>query len=326
MAQNPFGPGGFTDDQIPDQSGRTIAITGANSGIGFEAARLLGRRGAHILMLCRNREKAEAAKSTLSRQAETGRFTIVDCDLADLSSVRNAADAVTAGGVPLDALLCNAGVMFPPKRRETTDGFELQFGVNVLGHFALAARLSPLVEQADGRFVWVGSMAHHFARGVPFDDLQWEDRYRASQAYAVSKLADIMLALEAQRRLATAGSTAISLACHPGYADTNLQSTSAGPVSKLLMKPMNALFAQSAERGALPLCLAVASLKAHGGGYYGPTGFLGFTGAVGPADIAGPARDEAAARRLWSVAEGLTGERWSIGASAPSPRTAATGR
>lgn len=307
-----FSSKGWTADKLPDLSGKTYVITGANSGIGFEAARMLGERGAQITMLCRSEKKATDAVRELTGLAPEGRFDFVQMDLADLSSVRRAADDIRKTHQSIDGLVNNAGIMMVPKRELTVDGFETQFGVNHLGHFALNARLCELVEAASGRFVAVASIAHKYARGFKFDDLMMEQGYTATGAYCQSKLANLSYALELNRRLEAGGLKARAFACHPGYSATNLQSTGPGAIAALVMKPLNAILAQSAEKGALPTVLCTAGTEAKPGEYYGPTGFRDFGGPVDVASSTRAARDEKAASRLWAKSEELTSASWPI--------------
>lgn len=233
-------------------------------------------------------------------------------DLASLSSVREAARKVLAEGEPLDVMVNNAGVMAPPKRRETSDGFELQFGTNVLGHFLLTALLYPLVEKADaGRIVTVASIAHKRGR-IQFDDLQFERAYHPRQSYAQSKLANLLLGFELERRLRRNGSSVMSVSCHPGVASTNLFRTGDyGPIAKAIRTLATYLigfFLNTSSEGALPNIFAATSELAEGGGYYGPQGFREMRGGdVGAARVKSQARDPAVAEKLWAVCEELCG-------------------
>ena len=308
-----FGPKGWTADRLPELSGKTFVITGGNSGIGFEAARMLGARGGRVVILCRNPKKASDAIDALTRAAPEGGFETATLDLSDLTSVRNCAKALSKHAPKIDALVLNAGIMMIPKRTVTADGFETQFGVNHLGHFALAALLSPCVDAAPaGRFVSVASVAHKFARGFRWDDLMFERFYTPARVYAQSKLADLVFALELNRRLVASARKARAYACHPGYSATNLQSTGPGALAAAAMAPMNRLIAQSAEKGALPTVLCAAGVEAEPGGYYGPTGFFDMTGPVGPASMTRFARDAEAGAKLWARSLQLTGASWSI--------------
>jgi NAD(P)-dependent dehydrogenase (short-subunit alcohol dehydrogenase family) len=289
----------FTPDHIPDLAGKTVIVTGANSGIGHAAAAALGTAGATVVLAVRDQAKGEAAAATI-----TGPTEVRPLDLASLDSVR--AFAASWQG-SIDLLINNAGVMIPPLSR-TADGFELQFGTNHLGHFALTNLLLPDVA-AGGRVVTVSSDAHR-AGAIDFDDLNWERRrYRPWRAYGQSKLANLLFTGELQRRLTEAGSTVKATAAHPGYAATNLQSHSGSRVAAFAMKQLgNRLIAQDAAGGALPtLYAAVADIP--GGSFAGPSGpfGLGLRGAPTLVGRSAAARDEEAAHRLWTVSETLTG-------------------
>jgi NAD(P)-dependent dehydrogenase (short-subunit alcohol dehydrogenase family) len=289
----------FTPDHIPDLAGKTVIVTGANSGIGHAAAAALATAGATVVLAVRDRAKGEAAAATI-----TGTTEVRPLDLASLDSVRAFAASWTGG---IDLLINNAGVMIPPLSR-TADGFELQFGTNHLGHFALTNLLLPHVA-ATGRVVTVSSDAHR-GGAIDFDDLNWERRrYRPWRAYGQSKLANLLFTGELQRRLTEAGSTVKATAAHPGYAATNLQSHSGSRVTAFAMKQLgNRLIAQDAAGGALPtLYAAVADIP--GGSFAGPSGpfGLGLRGAPTLVGRSAAARDEQVARRLWTVSETLTG-------------------
>lgn len=290
----------WTADDIPDQRGRTAVVTGANSGLGLVTARELARAGATVVMACRNVAKGQDAAAQIRRDVPGAVVEVAELDLGSLASVRAFADGVDG---EVDLLVNNAGVMAPP-RRETADGFELQLGTNHLGHFALTARL---IDRVRDRVVTLSSGAHRIG-SIDFDDLQRERRYFRWTAYGQSKLANLLFALELDRRLRRAGSAVSSLAAHPGYAATNLQ-TAAPPVAdRLLMMVTNRLVAQSAEMGALPTLYAATAPDAEGGTFVGPDGFAEQRGHPTTVTPSAAARDEDVARRLWEVSEDLTGE------------------
>ncbi|WP_420992384.1 oxidoreductase [Cupriavidus sp. 30B13] len=305
---------------VPSQDGKRILITGANSGIGFHAARVLAQKGANVILACRDVRRGEAALSRLTASDPAVRAELAILDLASLASVRAFAQRELAELRPLHLLINNAGVMAPPRRLETADGFELQFGTNVLGHFALTALLMPALELAaasgHARVVTIASIAHKRGR-LDFGDLQSERRYSPMQSYQQSKLADLMFAFELDRRLRAAGSRVMSVAAHPGVANTNLfragkhsaiESALRAGASHLIGMLLN-----SDEAGALPTLYAATSPAAAGGGYYGPTGFMEMRGDhVGDAAVAPQARDAEAATRLWQVCESLTGVRFAL--------------
>ena len=289
---------GFTTADIPDQSGRTVIVTGASSGIGLETARALTARGARVVLAVRDEARGSAAAATLPGP---GPHEVRLLDLASLESVRAFAGDWQAQ--PVDLLINNAGVMIPPLSR-TKDGFELQFGTNHLGHFALTNLLLPHVT---GRVVTVSSNVHRQGH-IDFDDLNWErKKYRAWRAYGQSKLANLLFTAELQRRLVQAGSKVASMAAHPGYAATSLQSHSGSALMRFAMNKVgNPLLAQDAAGGALPT-LYVATADLPGDTYAGPSGFGGMRGAPAACDRSKEASDEGAARRLWQVSESLTG-------------------
>ena len=300
----------WTAEQIPDQSGRTAVVTGANSGLGLSTARELARAGAHVVLACRNLEKGEAALQEVGSGAE-----LEQLDLASLESVKAFAERFRAAHDGLDLLINNAGLMAPP-RGVTADGFELQFGTNVLGHFALTGRLLGALEgREDARVVTLSSGAHKIGR-INFDDLQSERRYSRWRAYGQSKLGDLMLALELDRRLRAAGSTVRSIGAHPGYAATNLQSTAPPALDRAVMAVSNRLLAQSGDMGALPTLYAATYPGLEGGTYIGPDGFMEQRGHPEPVTPSKAARNEENAQRLWDVCEELTGVHYELPARA----------
>ncbi|MES0824013.1 oxidoreductase [Ruegeria sp. SCP11] len=299
----------WTHAQLPDLTGRTFVITGANSGIGFEAARMLGEKGGNIVMVCRSREKGEAAQRKLSARVK-GKLDLILMDLSDLSSVRSAAEELRGRYSKIDALINNAGIMMTPQTK-TVDGFDLQMGANHLGHFLWTGLLLDLVEVAEGRIVVLSSMAHKF-RPLDLDDLMSDQKYSPTKAYAQSKLANLMFAFELDRRLKTSGSKASCIACHPGYTETNLQSTGPKGVLKGLMALTNKMLAQSPEAGATPTVLAAAGTEAKRGAYYGPQKMREARGPVSDAKVMDHALDRKKQAALWTRSEELVGFRWSL--------------
>ena len=292
--------------QLPDLKGKTYVITGGNSGIGFEAAKLLGKAGGNLVLACRSLDKAEAAKRDLDQQVD-GTVAVVQLDLSDLASVRAAAEQIRREHTAIDGLINNAGIMQTPQRK-TKDGFELQVGTNHLGHFLWTSLLIDLVDAALGRVVVVSSIAHKFGSIAELDDLMSETGYTPSRAYARSKLANLMFAFELDRRLKANGSNAICIACHPGYSETKLQSTGPTGLLNAVYKLMNPLLAQPPAAGAIPTVLAAAGNEARRGGYYGPKRMAEARGPVSDAIVADHAHDQDAASRLWSASEKLIGE------------------
>jgi len=292
----------FTAAGIPDQAGRTVVVTGGNSGIGRAAARVLAARGARVVLAVRDPAKGRAAAATM-----TGDVVVRRLDLADLASVRAFAEKSTD---PVDVLINNAGVMIPPLGR-TADGFELQFGINHLGHFALTNLLLPRIRQ---RVVTVSSSGHRAGR-IDFDDPNWHRRrYRAFPAYAQSKLANLLFTAELHRRLTEVGSPVLATAAHPGLATTNLLEHQRRPLQRLRTAFFKAI-GQSDDGGALPtLYAAVADVP--GGSYAGPGGLGEIRGAPKLVGRSSAARDEALARRLWTASEELTGVAFPLAPSA----------
>ncbi|MFC9683717.1 oxidoreductase [Streptomyces sp. NPDC056948] len=281
--------------RLPDLTGRTVVVTGANSGIGLTATDALARAGAHVVLAVRDPERGRAAAATVRGSTEVRRL-----DLADLSSVREFAGAWRE---PLHALINNAGVMMLP-RQHTKDGFETQFGTNHLGHFALTNLLLPHITD---RVVTVSSGAHRWGGArIGFDDLDLTTGYTPQRAYAQSKLANLLFTLELQRRLAESGSTVRALAAHPGYSATNLQSHAANPAARAFMRLGNRFLAQDDRAGALPTLYA-ATQDLPGASYVGPDGLGEMRGAPTLVGRSRAASDPLTARRLWRVSEELTG-------------------
>lgn len=308
---------GWTPVRLPDLAGRTYAITGGNSGIGLEAAKILAARGARVVITSRSDAKAEAALRTIRQAVPDADVDSVRLDLADAESVAAAADALREACPRMDALINNAGVMQTPLRR-TAEGFELQLATNHLGHFRLNAALFPHIEVSGGRIVPVSSIAHRYGR-IDLEDLMFTRRkYEPMEAYTQSKLANLLYGFELQRRLAARKTPVAGIPCHPGYSATNLQSAGVGMEggSRLwrgIYSVTNRLLAQSATRGAYPLALAAADPAAEPGTYYGPTSFGDSRGPVGESAVAERARDETVARELWERTESLVGPFFSTG-------------
>ena len=297
--------GGWDVQDIPDQSGRTAVVTGANSGLGLVTARELARAGASVVMACRNLDKGHAAVDEVRAAVPDAQVQLDELDLASLASVRGFAERYRATHDGLDLLINNAGVMASPRRR-TADGFELQFGTNHLGHFALTnALLEKMEGREDARVVTLSSTVHKMGR-INFDNLNGDRHYFRWNAYGQSKLANLLFMLELDRRLRGSGSTVKSLAAHPGYAATNLQSAAAPMLDRLAMKVSTAVIAQSDEMGALPILFAATQPGLEGGTYFGPGGFQEQRGHPKIVQPSGRARDPETARRLWEVSERMT--------------------
>jgi NAD(P)-dependent dehydrogenase (short-subunit alcohol dehydrogenase family) len=298
----------WTAASVPDQTGRVALITGANSGIGLEAARVLAGRGAHVVLACRTRSKADAARDSILADHPSADVSIVDCDVSSLASVAAAAADFRGRFDRLDLLINNAGVMATPYER-TVDGFELQLATNHLGHVALTAHLLPMLIATSGsRVVNVSSLAHAMGT-IDFDDLQSERSYKAWPAYGQSKLANLLFTFELQRRLAAVGADTIAVAAHPGISETNLATSTGGMLGRLMLmaRPIARLLSQSAQSGSLPTLRAATDPAVRGGEYYGPSGFMEQRGAPERVDSKPKARDAAVAKRLWDVSVELTG-------------------
>jgi NAD(P)-dependent dehydrogenase (short-subunit alcohol dehydrogenase family) len=297
---------------LPGQDGQLFIVTGASSGLGREAARQLAGSGAHVVLAVRAPARGEQVREAILGEFPKAVVQVRPLDLADLGSVKEFAEGLIAEGTPLDALLNNAGVMSPPSRLTTADGFELQFGTNFLGHFALTLRLLPLLLAAPApRVVTVSSLAARFG-AIRFDDLQSERGYRPTTAYGQSKLADLVLARQLAEVATERGWNLLSNAAHPGYTRTNLIDAGAAlrqPGGRRSLMGVAAKIphpAQPVQRGTEPLLYALTSPAAVNGGYYGPKGPFEVAGPPGPARVPRRARDAGLAGRLWAEAERLT--------------------
>ena len=289
----------WTPEEIPDLTGQTVLITGANSGLGLESTRLLAGRGAEVVMACRNQTKGQEALDSIKAKQPDANLVLMSLDLADQQSVKDFAEAFSARYSKLDVLLNNAGLMAPPLSR-TKDGFEMQFGTNHLGHFALTGLLLDLLGNAQApRIVTVSSVAHKFGR-IYFGNLNAEKSYYRWTFYGQSKLANLMFAQELHRRLKARGSKIKSIAVHPGYSDTHLQDGTAFAL-------LNRFLAQPQDMGCYPSVYAATSGEVESGGYYGPNGFMEIAGYPAPARMRKLAQDEEVAKRLWEESEKLTG-------------------
>lgn len=301
----------WTEDDIPDQTGRVALVTGANSGLGFETARALAEHGAHVVMACRNPAKAADAEARITKLEPRGSVEVLLTDVGDLDSVAGSVAQFAAAFDKLDLLVNNAGLMATPEGR-TAQGFETQLGVNHLGHFALTASLLPLLFAAGegSRVVSVSSNAHKFGK-IDFDDLMSEKRYSPWGAYGQSKLANLLFTSELQRRLAAGDHPTIAVAAHPGGSTTELGKESAGGILSTmfgLMRPvLNATMSQSAAMGALPQLYAAVAPDVEGDDYYGPDGLGEMRGHPKKVGRTGRAKSAADAARLWDVSLELTG-------------------
>ncbi len=304
----------WTASDVPSLAGRVAVVTGANGGIGRQTATVLAQRGGTVVLACRDDGQADQAAKQIRSVAPGADVRPVHLDLASLRSVRRAADEILASCPRLDLLINNAAVMYLPFQR-TEDGFELTFGTNHLGHFALTGLLLPrLLDTPDSRVVTVSSLGHRGGT-MHFDDLNLTGDYRPEQAYWQSKLANLMFSYELQARLAAAGTAASALAAHPGIVLTGLWRTSPR-WERVAISPrlrlLNFWQAQSPARGALPTLRAATDRSAQGGEYYGPGGFHEYTGYPVRVESTAAAHDPAAQRRLWDISEQLTGVSYAV--------------
>jgi NAD(P)-dependent dehydrogenase (short-subunit alcohol dehydrogenase family) len=299
----------WTADDIPDLSGKTIVVTGGNSGIGYEAGLAFARKRAEVILACRDLGKARTAAAQITAATSGAKVDVMELDLSNLASVRGFSDAFHLQHQALHVLCNNAGVMAIPYR-QTADGFEMQFGTNHLGHFALTGLLlDRLISTEGARVINVSSTGHRFG-SIRFDDLQWKNGYRKWRAYGQSKLANLLFTLELQRKVDGAGKKLLAVACHPGYAATNLQAVgpkmSGQSVMGYLSEVGNQYLAQSAAMGALPTEYAAVAPDVRGGDYIGPDGMGELWGHPVHVGRSAAAQDAAVASRLWEVSEQLT--------------------
>ncbi|MDZ4269768.1 MAG: SDR family NAD(P)-dependent oxidoreductase [Mycobacterium sp.] len=301
----------WTATDVPDQSGRVVIVTGANTGIGYEAAAVLASKGAHVVVAVRNLVKGKEAVDAITRSQPGADLGLQELDLSSLASVRAAADALRTAYPRIDLLVNNAGVMYPPKQT-TSDGFELQFGTNHLGHFALTGLLLDHLLPVDGsRVVTVASIAHNIRAGIHFEDLQWERSYNRVAAYGQSKLANLMFTYELQRRLAAKGAPTIAVAAHPGISNTELMRHVPGSGLPGFTK-LAGLVTNSPPVGALGTLRAATDPGVQGGQYYGPSGFRELVGHPVLVQSNRMSHDVAVQQRLWTVSEELTGVKFGV--------------
>ena len=301
----------WTVTDIPDQTGRTAVVTGANTGLGFETAAALAARGARVVLAVRNLEKGKQAAARISESTPGADVELQELDLTSLQAVRAAAEQLRSNHDRIDLLINNAGVMYTPKST-TKDGFELQFGTNHLGHFALTGLLlDRLLPVTGSRVVTVSSVGHRIRAAIHFDDLQWERGYSRVGAYGQAKLANLLFTYELQRRLAPHGTT-IAAAAHPGVSDTELMRNM--PRSLVVAVDLVApLLFQDAALGALPTLRAATDPGVHGGQYFGPDGFGQVRGYPKVVASSAQSHDAELLRRLWAVSEELTGVVYPVG-------------
>ena len=305
---------GWSEGTIPPQTGRLAVVTGGASGLGYETALVLAQGCADVIIADSAEAQGRSAAAMIRSLAPKALVRFEKLDLAELASVSAFAARVAAESRPLDLLVNNAGVLALPRRQVTSDGFEMQLGVNYLGHFALTGLLLPMLRKSrDPRVVQVSSLAHRFGR-IRLADMHAKRRYRPWKAYSQSKLAMLLFARELQRRSDAHGWGLLSLAAHPGYAQTNLLAHSRGnrSVFSKLSRSVGRVMSQSAADGAQPALFAASSPGAQPGGFYGPGGLFGITGAPVAAFVSNRGRDLDAAHKLWQVSEQMTGVEWPV--------------
>ncbi|MCW2561628.1 MAG: dehydrogenase, short-chain alcohol dehydrogenase like protein [Mycobacterium sp.] len=294
----------WTAADVPDQAGRVAIITGANSGLGYDTAAVLAAKGAHVVLAVRNLDKGIEAVDRIKKASPNAVVELQELDLTSLDSVRKAADALRANYPRIDLLINNAGVMYVPTREVTKDGFEMQFGTNHLGHFALDGLLIDNLLGVEGsRVVTVSSFGHKIIAKIHFDDLDFQRGYNRVAAYGQSKLSNLLFTYELQRRLMAKGAPTIALAAHPGFSDTELMRH----LPSFIPEPLWRLFTQPAEKGALGTLRAATDQAAQGGEYYGPDGLGELQGNPKVVKSSAQSHDEDLQRRLWTVSEELTG-------------------
>ena len=315
MADTTFGPKGWTPERLGNLGGKTYVITGANAGTGFQAARILLGKGAKVVMLNRSAEKSAAAIDDL--RAEFGAdadVSFVQMDLAELASVRSAAEEVLKSVPRIDALICNAAIAQVPTQEFTKDGFESQLGTNHYGHFVLCGMLFNRLEEAQGRIVVVASLGYNMGiKTIQFDDMDWDRNYSPNPVYSQSKLAQMMFAYELQDRIAAAHRNVEVYVCHPGASATSLISTSGGTMTRLLWWLMTKTpFVQSAEKGAYPEVMCATETGLEQRALHGPTGRMQTGGPVGKGTLEPHAHDKAVMVRLWERSENDTRFTWAV--------------
>lgn len=316
MSTNKFGRKGWTPDRISNLKDKTFLITGTTSGTGYEAARILLAKGAHVVMLNRNQDKSEITVATLKHELGPNiQVLSIQMDLAGLASVRKAAAEVLETVPKIDALICNAAIAQVPKPTFTVDGFESQLGVNHYGNFLLQALLFPRIEESNGRIVTVGSMGYNLGnKTIQFDDMNWDKNYSPNGVYSQSKLAQIMCVYELQDRLKKAGKSNVKVyACHPGASRTSLIKNSGSLMTRIIWQLMKwSPLVQSAEKGAYPQLMCATESDLAQSGFYGPTGRGYWTGPVGECKLEPHAKDKAVMEKLWNLSEKQTGKKWNI--------------
>jgi len=315
MADTQFGSKGWTPERLGALTGKTYLITGANAGTGFQAARILLSKGAQVVMLNRSADKSTAAVTALKKEfGARADVSFVRMDLAELASVRAAADEVLKTVPRIDALICNAAIAQVPAQTFTKDGFESQLGTNHYGHFVLCGMLFDRIEETKGRIVIVASLGYNMGiRTIQFDDMNWDKNYSANSVYSQSKLAQMMFAYELQDRIKAANKNIEVYVCHPGSSATSLITTSGSRVMRMIFWLMTKTpMVQTAEQGAYPEVMCATENGLEGRALYGPTGRMEFVGPVGKGTLNAHAYDKAVMVKLWEVSEEATAFNWRL--------------
>ena len=312
---NQFGPKGWTPERLGSLTGKTFLITGANTGAGFQATRILLSKGANVVMLNRNPSKSEAAMAQLKSEfGDEAKVSFIQLDLAELASVRRASKEILEKVPKIDALVCNGAIAQIATQQLTVDGFESQLGVNHYGHFLLCGLLFERIEASEGRIVVVSSEGHKMGlRAIQFDDMNWDKNYHPNKVYSQSKLAQMMFAYELQDKIKAAGKNVKVYVCHPGASNTSLIRESASFMTRISWAFMVKIgLAQTAEKGAYPevMCATEENLKERA--YYGPTGIMNFGGPVGEGKLESFVLQKDALTRLWALSEKETAIDWPL--------------
>ena len=313
--KNPFGPKGWTPDRIENLNGKTFVITGANAGAGFEATKILLGKGATVVMLNRSEAKSQKAIAELQQLfGANAPVSFIQMDLAQLASVRSAAEAVKAQVPNIDALMCNAAIAQIAKQEFTADGFESQLGINHYGHFLLISLLFDTIEQSGGRIVVVGSEGYKMGlKTIQFDDMNFDKNYHSNFTYCHSKLAQIMTGYELQHRIKAANKKVKVYVCHPGASKTSLIKKDAPFATRFMWSILSNLpIVQSAEKGAYPELMCATEAELDEQAYYGPTGRMQWTGPVGACKVESFVYDRDVAGQLWMVSEAQTGQAFEV--------------
>ncbi len=313
MADTTFGPNGWTPERLGSLEGKTYVITGGNSGTGFEAARTFLSKGARVVMLNRSAARSNDAIAKLKQEfGNDASVSFVVMDLADLSSVREAAGEVLGQIPQIDALICNAAIAQVPTQKLTVDGFESMLGTNHYGHFLLSRLLFERIEESKGRIVVVSSLGYNMGiKTIQFDDMNWDQNYHQNKTYSQSKLAQMMFAYELQRRIQAAGKSVQVQVCHPGASRTNLLKDTASVFNKIVWSILSRIIAQSAEQGSWPEVMCATEKELESEKLYGPTKRAEMVGPVGECPLDNCALDQEMAAKLWTLSEQKTSLSWS---------------